>query len=100
MEITSKRLGTTAVVDNMGVLIGIITDGDLRRMLEKNTNIEKIKANNIMSKNPKTIKHNKLAVLALEMMRKQSITQLIVVDDSEKYLGVIHIHDLIREGFV
>jgi len=80
--------------------VGIITDGDLRRMLEKNINIEEVKAKDIMTKSPKTILSDELAVLALEMMRTKSITQLLVVDDSGKFVGVIHIHDLIREGIV
>lgn len=100
MEMTSKRLGTTAVVTDKNKLVGIITDGDLRRMLEKNIELNDIIASNIMTKNPKTIEENKLAVLALELMRTNSITQLIVVNDIGEYKGFIHIHDLIREGIV
>lgn len=100
MEMTSKRLGTTAVVSDDNKLVGIITDGDLRRMLEKKIDLNNIVASDIMTKNPKTIEEGKLAVLALEIMRTKSITQLIVVDDSGDYKGFIHIHDLIREGIV
>ncbi len=99
LEITSKCLGATAVVEE-GRLIGIITDGDLRRMLEHTTNLEPIRAEDVMSRQPKTVSANTLAVQALEMMRRHSITQLIVVDDDGSYLGFVHLHDLIREGLI
>ncbi|MDR1793764.1 MAG: KpsF/GutQ family sugar-phosphate isomerase [Bacteroidales bacterium] len=95
-EISSKRLGVTAVVEN-GKIAGIITDGDLRRMLEKTPNLQNIKAKDIMSQNPKIIQQNELAVKALEIMRKYSITS-ILVSDNEQYTGVIHLHDLLKEG--
>lgn len=99
-EITGKRLGATAVVDNDGVLIGIITDGDLRRMLESfSMKLNEITAKDIMSLNPKTIDKNELAVNALSIIRKNNITQLIV-SNKGKYLGIIHLHDLMREGIV
>ncbi len=100
VEITSKRLGVAAVLNSEDKLVGIITDGDLRRMLEKNINIEEVKAKDIMTKSPKTILSEELAVFALELMRTKSITQLIVVDESDDFVGVIHIHDLIREGII
>ncbi len=100
VEMTSKRLGVAAVIDRNNSLLGIITDGDLRRMLEENIDIEKMKAKDIMTKTPKTILEGEFAVMALESMRNKSITQLIVVDDIGKYKGVVHIHDLIREGIV
>ena len=100
VEMTSKRLGVAAVIDKNDTLCGIITDGDLRRMLETNIDIEKMKAKDIMTITPKTILEGEFAVLALEIMRNNSITQLIVVDDFGKYKGVVHIHDLIREGIV
>jgi len=100
VEITSKRLGATVVLDKEKKIKGIITDGDLRRMLEKNIDLDKITAKDIMTLSPKTIKSGKLAVMALEKMRNNSITQLIIVDEEGKYLGFIHIHDLIREGIV
>ncbi len=100
MEMTSKRLGATAVLDKNDAIRGIITDGDLRRMLKTNIDLNKITAKDIMSTSPKTIKSDKLAVIALELMRNNSITQLIVVDKNKRYLGFIHIHDLIREGIV
>ena len=100
LEITSKRLGATAVVDSQHILLGIITDGDLRRMLEANKNIENITASGIMTKNPKTIHEDSLAVTALETMRTNSITQLVVTDDIGNYLGFVHIHDILREGII
>jgi arabinose-5-phosphate isomerase len=99
VEMTAKRLGITAVVDNENILLGIITDGDLRRMLEKTTAIDTIKADDIMTKNPKTIGPDELAVDALDMLRKNEITQLAVTDKG-KYRGIIHLHDLIREGLI
>jgi len=99
VEISSKRLGATAVVDNDNNLLGIITDGDLRRMLEKSISLDKLTAANIMTTNPKSIGADELAVDALDLMRKKSITQLVVVDN-KKYLGFIHLHDLIREGLI
>jgi arabinose-5-phosphate isomerase len=97
-EISSKRLGVAAVVDNEKI-IGIITDGDLRRMLEKNIDIHTIIASDIMSKNPKTIDVKKLAVNALEIMRNNNITSILVTEN-EKYIGVVHLHDLLKEGII
>jgi arabinose-5-phosphate isomerase len=99
VEMTSKRLGVTAVVDKANNLLGIITDGDLRRMLEKGGSLEAITAKDVMTINPKTIGADELAVDALDMMRKKEITQLVVADDN-KYLGIIHLHDLIKEGLI
>ncbi len=99
VEITKKRLGATAVVDKHENLQGIITDGDLRRMLEKNHVSEKIQAKNIMTANPKTIDPDELAVNALDLMRRHEITQILVVKEG-KYLGMIHLHDLLKEGFI
>ncbi len=100
LEMTSKCLGATAVLDLQQRLQGIITDGDLRRTLEKGIDLSPLKAKDIMSSNPKTIHKDTLAVKALHLMRKHSITQLIVVDQPHEYLGIIHLHDLIREGLV
>ena len=99
IEMTSKRLGATAVLDQEHQLAGIITDGDLRRMLENVTSINQLSAEEVMNPRPKTIQQNEMAVTALAMMRKNSITQLIVMDGN-KYLGFIHLHDLIREGLI
>ena len=98
LEISSKRLGATAVLDN-NRLKGIITDGDLRRMLEKNNDFQHSTAKDIMSKDPKTIEPNTLVVNALGIMRKNNITQLLVVENG-KYLGVVHLHDILREGII
>lgn len=98
VEISSKRLGVTAVTRG-GKLAGIITDGDLRRMMENTTSFEGLSAEDIMTKNPKTINSNVLAVSALEMMQNNNITQLIVVD-GDTYLGIVHLHDLLKEGIV
>ena len=99
VEITRKRLGLTAVLDEEGMLKGVITDGDLRRMLEKGNDILHTTAKDIMGVHPKTIEGDALAVDALDRMRKNNITQLIVTEDKQ-YAGVIHLHDLIREGII
>jgi arabinose-5-phosphate isomerase len=99
MEISSKRLGATAVLDSSGNIAGIVTDGDLRRMMEKTDDFRNLTAGDIMSENPKQISPDELAVTALETMRTKSITQLLVVDNHQ-YLGVIHIHDILREGII
>jgi arabinose-5-phosphate isomerase len=99
LEISSKRLGATAVIDN-DKIIGIITDGDLRRMLEKNENYTNLKAIDICSKTPKTIYCEELAVKAFYMMENNKITQLLVVDENNHYIGMIHLHDLLRAGLV
>jgi arabinose-5-phosphate isomerase len=99
VEITRKRLGLTAVLNDEGLLTGVITDGDLRRMLEKGNDINHTTAKDIMGIHPKTIEGDALAVDALDRMRKNNITQLIVIDDNH-YAGVIHLHDLIREGII
>lgn len=99
VEITEKRLGVTAVVDEHEHILGIITDGDLRRMLEKTNDLGSIKASDIFSANPKTVEPTMLAVEALDVLRDHDISQLIVAENS-KYLGVLHIHDLIKEGII
>lgn len=99
VEITEKRLGVAAVVDASKHILGIITDGDLRRMLEKTTSLENITAASIMSPNPKTIAPDVLAVDALDSMRNHDITQLLV-SEAGTYLGVLHLHDLVKEGIV
>ena len=98
LEITEKILGATAVMRD-DKLVGIITDGDLRRMLMRHPNIEEVKAEDIMTRNPKTIEKNDLVVNALELMRNKSITQLPVMDNGN-YVGMIHIHDIIKEGII
>lgn len=99
VEMTAKRLGITAVVDAADQLLGIITDGDLRRMLEKTTAIDTIKAGDIMTADPKTIGPDELAIDALDLLRKKEISQLAVIENG-KYTGIIHLHDLVREGLI
>lgn len=98
IEISEKRLGVTAVVDNNKV-IGIITDGDIRRMLNKTDTIFGLTAQDIMTKNPKTIKSTDMVSDALNILEDFSITQLVVVDNNE-YKGVIHLHDILKEGII
>jgi arabinose-5-phosphate isomerase len=99
IEISSKRLGATAVVNGENHLLGIITDGDLRRMLEKASDLSKLKAEDIMTRKPKTIAQGELAVTALNMMQQNSITQLVAMD-GERVTGFVHLHDLLKEGIV
>ncbi|NBL64863.1 KpsF/GutQ family sugar-phosphate isomerase [Flavobacterium sp. NST-5] len=98
VEISQKRLGVTAVVENEKI-VGIITDGDIRRMLNNYDNFSNLTASDIMTKNPKSIKSSDMAVEALNLMEDFSITQLIVTEDN-KYLGIIHLHDILKEGIV
>ena len=97
LEISEKRLGVTAVLENEKI-VGIITDGDLRRMLSKTTNINHFTAKDVMGKNPKTVQENTMAIAALEKLESNNITQILVVNAQEKYIGVVHLHDLIKEG--
>jgi arabinose-5-phosphate isomerase len=99
ISISGSRLGMTAVLNDKKELLGIITDGDLRRLLEKNTSLEAIVAKDIMTPNPKTIHPEALAVEALDLLRKFDITQLVVANQKQ-YLGVLHLHDLMREGLI
>ena len=98
LEITSKRLGTTCVIDELGILKGIITDGDLRRLLERTLEIKNLKASDILTKNPKVMRQEYLASFALQQMENYKITTLIIVDDSHKPIGIVHLHDLINLG--
>lgn len=98
VEITAKRMGVTAVINAANHLAGVITDGDLRRMLERN-GLDGIKAADIMTRNPKVIEPNQLAVNALDLMRQYAITNLAVVENGQ-YLGMIHLHDLVKEGLI
>ena len=98
MEISSKRLGATAVIEN-DKLLGIITDGDLRRMIEKGVNLLDVKALDIMTRNPKSIPPGMMAVEALQIMKSNNITQLVVAEN-DSYLGFVHLHDLLKEGII
>ena len=97
-EISEKRLGVTAVVEN-DKIIGIITDGDIRRMLSKTETISGITARDIMTQNPKMIQPNDMVVEALNIMEDFSITQLVVLEN-DTYKGIIHLHDILKEGIL
>jgi arabinose-5-phosphate isomerase len=97
MEISSRRLGATAVIDDTDTVLGIITDGDLRRMLEQRTDLAGIRASDIMTKSPRNIDRNDFATAALQLMQEKSITQLLVMD-GQKLAGFVHLHDLLKEG--
>jgi len=98
MQMTSKRLGATCVVDGGEKLVGIITDGDLRRLLQNTTNVTNLTAAQAMNRNPKTIRPDILASAALEEMEDFNITQLVVVDGGHRPVGVVHLHDLVKAG--
>ena len=98
VEISEKMLGVTAVTENKKI-VGIITDGDLRRMLSKVDNFSDLTAKDIMSANPKRIEEDAMAIDAMEVLETYGISQLLVQKDG-KYAGVVHIHDLIREGIL
>ena len=98
LEITSKRLGATCVVDQKRILKGIITDGDLRRLLEKSLSIDGLKAKDIMTSNPKVLEQDYLASFALQQMENHKITTLVITDSEKKPIGMIHLHDLINLG--
>jgi arabinose-5-phosphate isomerase len=98
IEISSKRIGAAAVIEN-NTIIGIITDGDIRRMMEKYENINELKASDIMSHQPKTIDADELAVNAINIMQKKNISQIIVTKQNH-FFGFIHLHDLLKEGII
>lgn len=98
LEISSKRFGSTCVVDSTGVLVGIITDGDLRRLLTRTTDIWKMRARDVLTKNPKTISKDELAISAYRLMEEHNIMQIIVVDKAQKPVGMVHLHDLLEAG--
>jgi arabinose-5-phosphate isomerase len=100
LEMTSKKLGMTTVVDDQGQLVGVITDGDLRRFLEKGINVSTVNAADVASRSPKTIEHDALAARAVQIMEQFSITSLVVLDDRRTLLGIIHLHDLLKSGIV
>ena len=100
LEMTSKRLGTTTVVNQKGELVGIFTDGDLRRLVERTDNIFSLKAKQVMSKNPKTINADELAVKALNLMESYSITSLVITNGKKEPVGIVHLHDILKAGVV
>jgi len=97
-EMTQKRLGTTLVTDKNKMLQGVITDGDLRRMIEEKKDLSKIKASDLMGTHPKWIKKNEVATKAIQLMEEFSITSLVVSEDGKKVTGIIHLHDLLKAG--
>ncbi|WP_372644893.1 SIS domain-containing protein [Ancylomarina sp.] len=99
LEISSKRMGAAAVIDGEHKLLGIITDGDLRRMMQQYEDMKPLKARDIMSVSPKTIVEGELAINAFHLMEQNSITQLVVCE-GEKYIGLVHLHDILKEGIV
>lgn len=98
LEMTGKKLGMTTVLDGKGRLLGILTDGDLRRMLEKRINLAKATAGQLATKRPKTIGPDELAAKALQVMEQFSITSLVVVEGEGRVAGIIHLHDLLKSG--
>lgn len=99
IEISSKRLGATVVLGDSNEILGIITDGDIRRMLQKHDSFDNLKATDIMSTSPKTVNKDELAINAFHLMESNNITQLVVVN-KDKYIGMVHLHDILREGIV
>lgn len=100
LEMTSKKLGMTTVVDGSDRLLGVITDGDLRRFLERGVDLSTASAGDLASKNPKTIEPDVLAARAVQTMEQYSITSLVVVEPDGRIVGVIHLHDLLKSGIV
>ena len=100
LEMTAKKLGMTTVVDHEGALVGVITDGDLRRCIQRGTDLVKMTARELASQNPKTIGPDELAATAVEFMERFSITTLVVTEDGRTVRGVIHLHDLLKKGIV
>ncbi len=100
VEITKKRMGATTILNEKNEIVGIITDGDVRRMLQKTKDVSAVFAKDLMSSSPKTISMDAMAVKALKKMRENNISQLIVVDEEGTYKGMIHLHDLLKEGLI
>jgi arabinose-5-phosphate isomerase len=100
LEITSKKLGATSVVGDRGELLGILTDGDLRRALERGRNILPHSVSSYMTKNPKVIDEEELAAKALQIMEAFAITSLLVVDEERRVKGIVHMHDILKAGVV
>ncbi|MDI6793267.1 MAG: KpsF/GutQ family sugar-phosphate isomerase [bacterium] len=98
VEITGKRLGLTTVIDQEGRLVGMITDGDVRRIVQADRDFYRRKVKDVMSRNPKSIEPDRYAVEAVEMMEKREITSLVIVDEAKKPVGIVHLHDLLGRG--
>jgi arabinose-5-phosphate isomerase len=100
VEVTNKRLGTALVVDSSGALVGLFTDGDLRRLVHRGGNFLTLKAGDVMSPDPKLIGPDELAERGLKIMEDHQITSLVIVDDSQRPVGMIHVHDILRSKIV
>jgi len=100
LEMTSKRFGATTVVNDNSELVGIFTDGDLRRLVEKTDEVFNLKAREVMTRNPKTIEGEELAAKALNLMESHNITCLIITDGKKQPTGIVHLHDLLKSGVV
>jgi arabinose-5-phosphate isomerase len=100
LEMSVKKLGMTTVIDRAGALLGVITDGDLRRFLQQGGDFSKITAGSLASRHPKLIGPDELAAKAVEMMERYSITTLVVADNAKRIVGVVHLHDLLKHGIV
>ncbi len=100
LEMTAKKLGMTTVVDHENALVGVITDGDLRRFIQRGADLVNTTAHELASAHPKTIGPQELAATAVEMMERVSITTLVVTEDGHTVRGVIHLHDLLKNGIV
>jgi len=100
VEMTRKRFGATGVVDANGCLVGVFTDGDLRRQVERHIDLMKASAADVMTRNPKTISSTELAVAAVARMEDHRITSLFILDHNRKPLGILHLHDILRSGAV
>jgi arabinose-5-phosphate isomerase len=100
LEMSAKKLGMTTVVDRAGALLGVITDGDLRRFVQQGGDFSKITAGSLASRRPKLIGPDELAAKAVEMMERYSITTLVVADNAKRIVGVVHLHDLLKHGIV
>jgi arabinose-5-phosphate isomerase len=98
MEVTSKRLGMTAIVDDSMHVLGVFTDGDLRRALDRATDLHGTRMDQVMSRNPKSVRPNMLAAEAVHLMETHSITSLVVLDADAKLVGALNVHDLLRAG--
>jgi arabinose-5-phosphate isomerase len=100
LEMSAKKLGMTTVVDRAGVLLGVITDGDLRRFVQQGGDFSKVSAGSLASRRPKLIGPDELAAKAVEMMERFAITTLVVADSAKRIVGVVHLHDLLKHGIV
>jgi len=100
LEMSAKKLGMTTVVDRAGTLVGVITDGDLRRFLQQGGDFSKVTAGSLASRHPKLIGPDELAAKAVEMMERYGITTLVVADNEKRIVGVAHLHDLLKHGIV